>query len=124
MALGVDLLRTLAWQKIIPPNPPPANYGGFLPSIRGRSDEGLPRPIAPSWKPGAAIDLLKVGSELPERIEERLKETRRTLFEEPGKSLQNIGEGLQESVGGVNELLSDPEPAPKPKRSPKPGGAR
>ena len=123
IALGLDLIRTLAWQKIIPPNPPPSTYGGLLPSIRGRSDEGLPRPIAPSWKPGASIDLLKVGAEMPDRIEERLKETGRRLLEGPGKSLENLGEELQESVGGVNELLSDPEPAPTPGpiRMPRPG---
>jgi len=123
VAFGLDLIRTLVWQQIIPSLPPPTRYGGVLPSIHRRSDEGLPRPIAPSSKPGASIDLLKVGAEIPDRIEERLKETGRTLLEGPGKSLENLGEELQESVGGVNELLSDPEPAPTPGpiRTPRPG---
>ena len=70
-SFSIDVFKVLEQLSLIPVNKPP--HDGFLPSPFFQSDLGLSRPLVRNWVPDPhAIDPVKTGLAIPEKIEEGL----------------------------------------------------
>jgi hypothetical protein len=106
-AVGVDVGKLFRKLDLFPPLPHPP-YAGFVPSPFRIFDEGLPRPINPSWQPpeGPSQNVIDIGKALPVKVKEKLEDT-----------IQDIkGETMADVKAKKKKKAASKSPSKRPRR--------
>ncbi len=119
-SIGIDIVRVARVLEFIPPDRK-RTYNGVFTSPTRWNDDGLPKPINPTWDPSQTDspgDIGKIIEQIPERVEKKIEEIKAETEKAEKKALAE--ERLKNRKNKKTRPVKRPvkKPAPKPRTSP------